>query len=205
MAPHKPIITDPAHLAEAAGTAYLCVRPTGEVAELHARVQRRLREPVGEDRASWPEVHMSLGGFGRPDWPVDPAIERGLVSLAKQWAGETPPLRLDIEGVDVFSEDQIPILRIRRTPALIAAQKDVRALGEAARLPVQEHIPLEDWAFHLSLVYYEGVRWPEVEAAAGSVSVPAASCVVSECELIGFDGGSERLLGLFPLLGGTPQ
>ena len=201
MTPRRPIIADPVHLAELAGTACLCVRPTGRVAEVHAQVQRRLRETVGEDRASWPDAHMSLGGFGTPDRPVDSAIERKLVSVAEQWARETPPLRLDVEGVEVFSDDRIPIVRIRRTPTLGAAHKDVRERVEASGLPGQDDIALQDWAFHLSLVYYGGERWPEVEAAARNISVPTATCVVGESELVGFDGGFERLLGRFSLLG----
>ena len=90
---------------------------------------------------------------------------------------------------------------IRRTSQLTAALKDMQIRVEATGLPGQDHVALPDWIFHLSLVYYEGQRWPEVEAAVRAVAVPRASCVAEEAELVGFDGGPERLLGRFPLLG----
>ena len=201
MSPRQPVITDPAVLAEVAGTAYVCLRPSGEVSEVFDRVQRRLRDVVGDDRASWPAAHMTLKGFGTPARPVDHDTERELVSLVEGWAGETMPLELQIEGVDVFAEERIPILLIRRTTQLTAAHKDMHIKVEAAGLPGQDHVALRDWIFHLSLVYYDGDRWPEVEAAARALSIPRASCLVGEAELLGFDGGPERLLDRCSLLG----
>lgn len=204
MARRAPIITHAVHLAEAAGTAYVCVRPTGEVAETFDRVQRHLRKVAGDDRASWPAAHLSLNGFGTPDRPVDAAIEPQVTSLVHRWAGETAQLELQLEGVDVFEEVRIPFVRIRRTPSLGTALADLRSRAAAVGLQgTEDRIASQDWIFHLSVVYYDGERWPEVEAAARSITVPSASCVVHEVELVGFDGGPERLLGRFPLLGRT--
>jgi 2'-5' RNA ligase len=202
MAPRQPIITDPSHLAEAAGTAYVCVRPSGGVEHAFAPAQRHLLGAAGDDRASWPASHMSLKGFGTPDRPVDATIEPRLVSLVEQWASETAPLELQLDGVGVFAEARIPFLRIRRTPSLGAALSDLRSRAALADLRGDEdRIAPQDWVFHLSLVYYDGERWQDVEAATRSLTVPHASCKAGDVELVGFDGGPERLLGRFPLLG----
>jgi len=63
------------------------------------RAQRRFREIVGAEDASWPEAHMSLGGFGIPDRPIDHAIERELVSL-----------------VGPVFVDEVELLGLRRRP-----------------------------------------------------------------------------------------
>jgi 2'-5' RNA ligase len=197
----RSIITDPAHLAEAAGTAYVCLRPGGEAEETFNRIQRDLREAGGDDRSSWPAVHMTLEGFGTPARPVDHDLEGQLGPLVEGWARETEPLELQIEGLDVFADDRIPIVLIRRTSPLTAAHHDLQTRVEPTGLPSKDEISLQDWIFHLSLVYYDGDRWPDLEAAVRAITVPAASCVVREAELVGFEGGPERLLGRFPFIG----
>jgi hypothetical protein len=198
----QPIITDPTHLARVAGTAHVCVRPKGEVEEAFTVVQRHLHDVVRDDRASWPAVHMSLMGFGTSDRPVDPTAEPQLVSLVQQWASETAPLEVQLEGVDVLAEDRIPIARIRGTQSLGDALSSLRTrAGESGLARSDDHIAPQEWVFHLSLVYYEGERWPDVDAAVRCITVRPASCVVDEAELVGFNGGPDRLLGRFPLLG----
>lgn len=203
MVRRRPIITDPAHLADAAGTAYVCVRPSGEVAEAFDRMQGRIRDVVGEDRASWPAAHMTLHGFGSREHPLDAAAEHEIASFVERWAGVTRPLELRVDGIEVFAEERIPIVRIRGTEALGAAIAVIRSGSARARLTpnANEAIPVEDWVFHLSLVYYDDDRWSSLDAAVRDLQPPAVSCVAGEVELVGFDGGPERLLGRFPLLG----
>ena len=202
MSARQPIITDPEHLARAARSAYVCLRPSGGVAEAFDGIQRGLREVVGDDPASWPAAHMTLKGFGSPERRVDDDAEPQLVTLVEGWARETAPLELEVDAVDAFAAERIPVVRIRRTQALGAALADLRGRSTATGLTGDDdHIAPGDWIFHLSLVYYEGERWSEVEAAVRAVEVPRASCVVEEAELVGFDGGPERLLGRLPLLG----
>lgn len=202
MGERRPIITDPDHLAEAAGSAYVCVRPGGAVAEAFDAMQARLRDVVREDRASWPAAHLTLKGFGTRAGPLDAAAERTISPVVERWANETPPLELAIEGVEVFEDDRIPVVRIQRSHQLGDALTSFRSAASTVGLPGDEDaIPTEDWIFHLSLVYYDGERWPLVDAAAREVELPSVSCIANEVELVGFDGGPERLLGRFPLLG----
>lgn len=201
MTEHRPIITDPAHLAELAGTAYLCVRPTGEVADAYERIQRPLRAIVGEDSASWPAVHMSLGGFGSAERPLAEPMERAIASVVEAAVREISPLHLGVDRVDAFSEARIHIVRIRRTAELSTILGRVRRRVTAVGLPAQEHIAVEDWVFHLWLVYYRGERWSEIEVAARRIPADSSTCVVHQVELLGFDGGPERLLGRYALFG----
>lgn len=199
---HRPFITDPRHLAELAGRAYACLRPGGRVTEAFLLLQRTLRSAVGTEEGSWPSPHMSLQGFGTLDRPVDAAVTRTILSIVAMWAERIPPLRLETDGADVFDEERIPILRIKRTPELGAALADLRARSDAAGLVGGEDgISVDDWIFHLSLVYHEGDAWPEVVKTMEGLSMPDASCTVDAVELVSFNGGPERLLGRFELTG----
>jgi 2'-5' RNA ligase len=203
MTTHVPFITDPQHLAEVAGTAYVVVRPNGEVVEAFDAVQRRVREVVGDDGATWPAAHLTLKGFGTRERPIDHGGEKAIASLVRAWASETPPFEVRVEAFDVFPEDRIPIVRISRTAELGLALGDLRSRAAIEGLQGHEDfITPEDWIFHLSIGYVEEERWPTLEAALNDLSVSPASCTADAVELVGFDGGPERLIGRFPLLGG---
>jgi hypothetical protein len=100
------------------GTVYLCLRPAGDVAELYHEVQRSLASAAGTDRASWPAPHLSLKGFGTQQKPTDRRTETEILALVEGWARRTPALRLEVESLDSFEDERIPILRIRRTAEL---------------------------------------------------------------------------------------
>jgi hypothetical protein len=204
MAERPPVITDPLHLKEVAGTAYLWVRASGEVARVFGRAQHHLRDVAGSDRASWPEGHLTFKTFGATGRAVDPSVVPDLVSLAREWAGVTPPLRLEIEDVDVFDGSRTPFIRVKRTPQLSAALFEVRCRAEAIGMAsVEDRIEAENWVHHLSLVYYGGARWHEIASATRSLAVGEAGCEVGEAELVAFDGGPERVLAHVPLMGGS--
>jgi hypothetical protein len=146
---------------------------------------------------------MTLHGFGSRERPLDAAAEREIVPFVERWAGATPPPELRVDGIEVFAEERIPIVRIRRTEALVAAITALRSGSARSGLApnADEAIPVEGWVFHLSLVHYDADRWSSLNAAVRELELPAVSCVAGEVELVGFDGGPERLLGRFPLLG----
>jgi 2'-5' RNA ligase superfamily protein len=198
----QPLVTDPIQLSTLAGRAVLCLRPTGPVATAFHHVQRRLRVVVGSDPAWWPDVHLSLKGFGDERTVVDKAKEWDMVKLAQAWARSTPPLVLATDGLDVFAEELIPIIRVLRTPELAAALDDVRGQSEASVLPgYADRISIEEWVFHLSLMYYRGDRWRAIEDATNDIVIQRVEEVVDHVELRVFDGGPERLVGRFPLAG----
>jgi len=199
-----PVITDPLHLKEVRGTAYLWLRACGEVATVFRRAQDHLREVAGNDRASWPEGHLTFKTFGATGRAVDPSVEPDLISLARAWANVTPPLRLEIEAMDVFDASRIPIIRVKRTPQLSKALDEVRSGAEAIGMTsIEDRIEPQNWVHHLSLVYYGGAHWQELVAATRSFAVGQAACAVSEAEVVAFDGGPERVLAQVPLLGGS--
>jgi hypothetical protein len=198
----RPFIRDPAHLSAVGGTAYLCVRPSGPVLDLYEEVQAWLRRVVGEEDQSWPGAHMSIHGFGTVESPLDEPAEARIIALARGWAARTPPLRVEVEGLHAFSEDQIPVVRIRDTPELSSALRDIRTRAREAGVASNEDaISANDWIFHLSLAYYQGDHWPEIESALQGRPVPEVGCLADEAELVGFRGGPERLLARLRLAG----
>jgi hypothetical protein len=189
------VIPDASHQKDAKGTAYLWLRVSGPVAEVFRKAQLHLREVVGEGRASWPEAHLTLKTFGATDRQVDAPIEGELVSLTEAWSHVTPPLRLEVEAMDVLVESKTPMLRIATTPELTAALQDIRARADAIGVASYEDgVSPEYWIHHLSLAYYVGKCWGEVEALTRGLALPAASYVATQAELVAFDGGPERLL-----------
>jgi hypothetical protein len=198
----QPLVTDPVQLSTLAGRAVMCLRPTGPVATAFHDVQRRLRIVVGSDPAWWPDVHLSLKDFGDEITLVDTMMESEMVALAEGWARSTPPLAVATDGLDVFAEERIPIIRVLRTSELAAALDDVRGLSEASILPgYADEISVEEWVFHLSLMYYRGDRWRAIEDATKDMVIQRVEEVVDHVELRAFDGGPERLVARFPLAG----
>ena len=179
----------------------MCARPVGDVAEAFERAQARLREIVGDERASWPATHMSLAGFGTPEHPVDGSLERRIEALVKRCVSRIPPLRLEVAGIDAFAQDRIPIVRINPSVELTSALAMIRLEAITEGLPCHEGIAVRDWVFHLSLVYFEGDRWSDIESQLRRIAMPLAACVVEELELVGFSGGPERLIARIPLVG----
>lgn len=202
MTERTPVIPDASHQREVKGTAYLWLRAGGPVAEVFRRAQAHLRDEVGDERASWPEPHLTLKTFGATGRQVDASIEPELVSLAEAWSLVTPPLRLEVEAMDVLVESRTPMLRIARTPELSAALQDVRARADTIGMAsYEDRVSPEHWIHHLSLVYYGGRCWDDVEAATRSLPLAAASYVATQAELVVFDGGPERPIVNCPLRG----
>jgi hypothetical protein len=108
---------------------------------------------------------------------------------------------LELDGVDAFVQDKIPILRVEDSTALRRVATDPRQRALGADVPVQIQIPIEHWVFHLSLVCYGGDRWPELGDRLRALEVPRASCVVDEVEVVAFDGGPERRIARIALAG----
>jgi hypothetical protein len=202
MTQRTPVIPDAAHQKEVKGTAYLWLRVGGRVAEVFRRAQLHLREEVGDERASWPEPHLTLKTFGATGRQVDASIEPKLVALTEAWSRVTPPLRLDVETIDVLVESRTPMLCVTRTPELTAALQDVRLRADAIGMTsYEDNASPEYWIHHLSVVYYGGRSWDNVEAATRRLPLIAASYVAVQAELVVFDGGPERLLISCPLRG----
>jgi 2'-5' RNA ligase len=145
---------------------------------------------------------MSFHGFGTAESPLDDAAEAKVIALTREWAARTARLRMDVEGLQAFPDVQIPVVRIHYTRELGSALRHIRTLADQARFASDEDaISVDDWIFHLSLAYYQGDRWPEIRSALEGQTVHEVGWVAEEAELVGFNGGPERLLARLHLAG----
>ncbi|OAN35301.1 hypothetical protein A4X16_05155 [Microbacterium sp. H83] len=186
----------PEQLASLDGQQYLVLRPTAAVAQLYEVEQDAALRHV---RVPHPHTgHVTLRGF------FEPERREQLRDLIRSWAGRQPPIDVAVDAVDVFpSPWQIVILRLARRASLIDAyssltaaldRTDVRRLGE---------LSLDEWTFHLSIVYGTDLapdRWAALARASVRDLPVRPSETISEAELVWYEGGIEHA-EVFPLGG----
>jgi len=197
-----PVITDPAHLTAAAGTAYVAARPSGSLAELFESVQTQVRERLGGESALSPRAHVTFKAFGSAPHPVDEAGAAAIADVARAWAEVTPPLTLTAEALEVMDEEQVPYIRLRASDELRRATDDLRERTGDAGLPPAESDRWggDAWIFHLSLAYPSAVpadRWSALGDWIRGIDPGGASSVVKAADLLWFDGGPERWIGRY--------
>ena len=199
----EPIVSDPAYLATAEGSAfaYVILRPTGGLVDAFETWQGAVLDRLGGARAFAAAAHATLKAFGSSAAPVPAADEPRVLETVAAWAAATPPITLRAEALDVLEGDdeRIPVVRL----APIEPLADLWARCEGAGLPAGYSDPIgaDGWIAHLSLVYATEVdpaRWSELVAWMRGVDTRAVQSTAFEVEVIGFDGGPERRLGRFP-------
>jgi CubicO group peptidase (beta-lactamase class C family) len=190
----EPVIADPKVLREAAGTAYVVLRPTGDLADAFVRWQGEVLDRLGGARATVPAAHATVKAFGSSSAPLTGDDLERIREVVEDWAAATAPIDLRAVALDVFEGDEaVPVVRLAPIPALA----DLWARAAAAGLPAghSDAIGADGWIAHLSLAYPadpEPARWAELVAWARGVDVGDLSCTVATAELLVFDGGPER-------------
>lgn len=192
-------MTDPSLLDSLNGQQYLVVRPAGRVASFYETEQESLIR-VLPDSVSFPNTgHVTLRGFYEPE-RVD-----ALRELLVRWASEQPAIRLQVDGVDGFPPPfQVLIARLQRTPTLVEAYASLTAALDATDFYRIGELPLDEWVFHLSLVYASTLSepdWAEAHEDSRRELDPAPTEVCSTVEFVWYENGIERSEQL--LLGGT--
>lgn len=180
----------PQQLASLEGQQYLVLRPSPAVAAEYERTQAMLLAGPASGLPHPYTGHVTLRGF------FEPGRRAELASLIRAWGAAQPPIELSTVAVDVFPAPwQIIVLRLARTASLVRAyadlterldRTDVRRLGE---------LPLEEWTFHLSVVYGKTLApgpWAAVEASALRPLTPSPAEVVTEAELVWYEDGAEH-------------
>jgi CubicO group peptidase (beta-lactamase class C family) len=194
------------HLSEAAGTAYVVVRPVLDLADAFTRWQGESLDRLQAPAASVPAAHATLKTFGSSAAPLTPADVERIAEVVASWAAATPPLVLRAEAIDVFDEGElrIPVVRLE-TGLLRDAMRDLWTRCDDAGLPggYGDAFGVDGWKAHCSLAYPERTdpaRWADV--AAWAANTPAdVSCTVAAAELVAYDGGPERRAGRWTLAG----
>jgi CubicO group peptidase (beta-lactamase class C family) len=198
-----PIVVDGWKLLEAAGTAFVIVRPVGALAEAFTRWQGQTLDRIGV-RCAVPSAHTTLKAFGSTGSPLSDEDERRIVEVVEAWASSCGGLELREAGLEVFREDGIPVVRLE-APSLLEEISNLRSASADAGLPggASDRIAIDGWVPHLSLAYPvedSSARWDELEVwMRGAGPVDAATCVALHAEVVTYTGGAERRLGVFPL------
>ncbi|HET9309976.1 MAG TPA: serine hydrolase [Actinomycetota bacterium] len=197
-----PMIVDDAGLHDARGTAYLVVRPVGDLAAAFVRWQGEVLDRLGGAPAVVPGAHATLKGFGSASAPLTPEDEERIGEVVSAWTGAQAPIELRADALHLFEDIRVPVVRLEMTDSFRTAFRGLRAAASAAWLPAGpgDEIGNDEWIPHLSLAYPRGVdraRWEELGAWARGVDAGAIECVALEAELIAYDGGPERRLGRF--------
>jgi 2'-5' RNA ligase len=201
---YRPFIDDPTHIALLEGQRYVVLRPNGAVQDAYAQVRERVRDKLAGLQVSYPaQPHVTLAGFGKG---TSPNILRELVA---NWAPTMPPLRLEIEELDVFpSPFQIIIARVQRTPELSEALTTLREQAAQHKLVDVATIQPSDWIFHMSVAYCSALSpaaWADVAGWVETVPVAAAECTVTDVEIVAIDNGQEYSAGLLSLSAPRPN
>lgn len=184
------------------GEVYLVLRPTGAFADAFSRLAAEARELVPDARLAG--AHVTLKGWGDEQRPTDDATERAIADAVQTWAQETPPLRLHVSSLAVFEEERIPVFVIEPTRELREAQGRIRERSDQRGLPTNASDSIHDWVFHASLGYLDELEdgdWRRLRRWWTDVEVPDVECLATAAELVGYDGGPERLLGAMALVG----
>lgn len=186
----RPFMDTPDQLASLDGQQYLVLRPTGAVAVEYRAIQEaalgRLDTPLRHPHTE----HVTLRGF------FEPERREELRAVIRAWAAEQGPLELTADAVDVFPAPwQIVILRLARTPALVHAYASLTEVLRPTDLRRLDELSVEDWTFHLSVLYgttLDPETWQQLAATEVRPLLPAPTEVVTEAEFVWYEGGVEH-------------
>jgi CubicO group peptidase (beta-lactamase class C family) len=204
-----PIVTDPATLRELPRSAYVLLRPTGDLADAFERWQGEVLDRLAQPNIKLAAAHASMKSFGSNVAPLGDADEARIAEVVEAWASATAPIELKASSLDIFDthDEFVPVLLLDMSGGLRAALQDLWARTSAANLPpgYSDHIGADAWKAHLSLCY------PSERPAAALAEplrtwmqhhdVGDARSTAYEAELVAFGDGVERRLGRFPFAG----
>ena len=105
------------------------------------------------------------------------------------------PIEVTVEAVDVFPAPwQIVILRLARSASLVSAYASLTSALEATDIRRLGELSLEDWTFHLSVLYGKTLspeEWQALATASARELADRPSETIHEVELVSYDGGVE--------------
>ena len=186
----RAFMTDAALLHSLDGQQYLVVRPRGSVASFYEAEQEKLLGSLRSSVSHPNTGHVTLRGFYEPE-RVD-LLRAALV----RWASEQPAIHLEIDGVDGFPPPfQVLIARLKRTWSLLNAYATLTAALDATDFCRIGELPLDEWIFHLSLVYAKTLSpsdWERVNEASRRAIDVAPAEVCPRVEFVWYEKGVEH-------------
>ncbi|WP_336641218.1 2'-5' RNA ligase family protein [Microbacterium sp. USHLN272] len=191
---HRPFMKTPEQLESLEGQQYLVLRPTGELADRYSAEQT---DALALSRLPHPHTgHVTLRGFYEPERRAE------LSALVHAWAIEQDPIEITGEAIDAFPEPwQILILRLARTDSLLSAYATLTDRLDATDFRRLGELPLDEWTFHMSVVYgatLSGPEWKALESARVSEFARPVRETATQVELVSYSNGVE-LTEVIPL------
>jgi 2'-5' RNA ligase len=195
---YEPFIDDPEHVRSVNRERYVVLRPNIVARTIHKEVRALLQHRVGHLPISYPaQAHVTLAGFaaGTRLHEVQHVVE--------SWSRQVSPLRITMEALAYFpAPSQIVIIRVLKTPELLAALSEVRRKAAQAQLKIDTTISPQNWIFHMSVAYctkLSAPAWHEVTALVEELAVSPSLCVVNDVEIAAFDDDREYSGGVYAL------
>lgn len=190
----RPFMNTPEHLESLEGQQYLVLRPRAAVADSYAAEQD---DALAQRSLPHPHTgHVTLRGF------YEPERREELSALIRRWASARQPIEVIGEAVDAFPEPwQILILRLARTRSLLDAYASLTGLLDATDMRRLGELPLDDWTFHMSIVYGKTLSpadWKSVTSGRVREFEHPIAETVDEVELVSYVDGKEHS-EVFPL------
>lgn len=186
----RPFMIDPQQLASLNGQQYLVLRPTGAVADDYRAVQDAVLQALPAGVKHPHTAHVTLRGFYEPDRLDD------VRTVIRAWAAAQHPIEITTEAIDTFPAPwQIVIARLARTASVVSAYatlSDALANTDFRRL---DERALDDWTFHLSVIYgktFGGEAWSALEQSVTREYAERPTEVISEAEFVWYSGGVEH-------------
>lgn len=194
----RPFMDTPEQLASLEGQQYVVLRPTGAVARIYREVQdtalARLGAPIRRPHTG----HVTLRGF------YEPERREELAALIRTWAAQQAPIEVSAEAVDEFPAPwQILIVRLARSASPVSAYSSLSTALDGTDFRRLGELPLEDWTFHLSVLYgktLDPVEWTRFAETESLTLEPTPAETITEAELVWYEDGIEHAEIL--LLGG---
>ncbi|KJL21189.1 hypothetical protein RN51_02203 [Microbacterium oxydans] len=186
----RPFMDTPEQLASLEGQQYLVLRPTAAVAETYRDIQDTALARLGAAIRHPHTGHVTLRGFHEPERREE------LTALIRVWAARQPPIEVSADAVDEFPPPwQILIVRLARTASLVSAYSHLTTALDATDFRRLGELPLEDWTFHLSVLYGKTLDpevWSRFAQAESRALEPAPTEAITEAELVWYEDGIEH-------------
>lgn len=184
----RPFMKTPEQLESLEGQQYLVLRPASGVADRFVSEQN---DALALVRLPYPYTgHVTLRGF------YEPTRREELTALVRSWASAQQSIEIIGEAVDAFPEPwQILILRLARTRSLVSAYATLTELLDATDFRRLGELPLDDWTFHMSIVYGKALSseaWAAIESARVQEWGHPIQETVVEAELVSYSDGIEH-------------
>lgn len=180
----------PEQLASLEGQQYLVLRPVVGVASLYRDVQDAALARFGAELPHPHTEHVTLRAFAEPHRRDE------VTALIRAWAADRPPLEVSAVAIDEFAAPwQVLLVRLARTSTLVSAYASLTTALASTDLRRLDELPVDDWTFHLSVVYGRSVPpdvWHDFAAASvGELSFHPTE-FLTEAEFVWYEQGVEH-------------